>query len=170
MEDLSYRLATAQDVAVITNIYNKAVMRGGSTADTAPVTYESRAQWLAGHTDPYAVFILEHTDDTGAMTPVGFSALSVFYDRPGYDGVCDLAYYLDPDWQGRGIGTFALRTLLEECRARSMRKACAIIFAENTASNALVRKAGFQKFGEMPEAAYDAKGILHDMSYWYIDL
>ncbi len=106
----------------------------------------------------------------GEAEEVGFGAISVFYDRPGYDGVCDLAYYVTARWQRRGVGRFALRTLLNECRARAMRKACAIIFSDNTASNALVESFGFEPFGEMPEAAYDSRGVLHDMSYWCLDL
>lgn len=70
----------------------------------------------------------------------------------------------------QGVGRFALRALLNECRARAMRKACAIIFSDNTASNALVESFGFEPFGEMPEAAYDSRGVLHDMSYWCLDL
>ena len=42
MQQFRYRLATVDDVAVITDIYNEAVMAGGSTADTVPVTYEAR--------------------------------------------------------------------------------------------------------------------------------
>ena len=119
---------------------------------------------------PYAVFVFETIAGDGEAEEVGFGAISVFYDRPGYDGVCDLAYYVTARWQRRGVGRFALRTLLNECRARAMRKACAIIFSDNTASNALVESFGFEPFGEMPEAAYDSRGVLHDMSYWCLDL
>ena len=170
MQQFRYRLATVDDVAVITDIYNEAVMAGGSTADTVPVTYEARRRWIESHVDPYAVFVFETIAGDGEAEEVGFGAISVFYDRPGYDGVCDLAYYVTARWQRRGVGRFALRTLLNECRARAMRKACAIIFSDNTASNALVESFGFEPFGEMPEAAYDSRGVLHDMSYWCLDL
>ena len=43
----------------------------------------------------------------GGERIIGFSALSVFYDRAGYDGVTDLAYYIAPEWQGRGAGKAA---------------------------------------------------------------
>lgn len=135
-----------------------------------PVTYEARRRWIESHVDPYAVFVFETIAGDGEAEEVGFGAISVFYDRPGYDGVCDLAYYVTARWQRRGVGRFALRTLLNECRARAMRKACAIIFSDNTASNALVESFGFEPFGEMPEAAYDSRGELHDMSYWCLDL
>ncbi|KAA8829164.1 N-acetyltransferase family protein [Bifidobacterium myosotis] len=114
---------------------------------------------------------IDSKDGTGTATRViGFGALSVFYDRAGYDGVTDLAYYIDPAWQGRGVGTFLLGWLLDEARARQMRKACGIIFADNAGSIALMRRFGFTRFGLMPSAATDSTGTMRDMSYWYLDL
>ena len=91
-------------------------------------------------------------------------------DRAGYDGVTDLAYYIDPAWQGRGVGTFMLDRLLTEALARHMRKACGIIFADNAGSIALMHRFGFTQFGLMPAAATDSTGTMRDMSYWYLDL
>lgn len=101
MTEYSYRVATQDDIQAITDIYNAAVIRGGSSADTTPRTYEQRKAWVESHHDPYAVFVTETVDDDGKKQIIGFSALSVFYDRAGYDGVTDLAYYIDPQWQGR---------------------------------------------------------------------
>lgn len=84
--------------------------------------------------------------------------------------VIDLAYYIDPQWQGRGVGTYTLTKLLEECRKRNMRKACGIIFADNAGSIALMKRFGFTQFGLMPTAATDSTGTMRDMSYWYLDL
>ena len=116
------------------------------------------------------MFVVEAADDDGNPQTVGFGALSVFYDRASYDGVTDLAYYVDPAWQGKGVGTYTLTKLLEECRKRNMRKACGIIFADNAGSIALMRRFGFTQFGLMPAAATDSTGTMRDMSYWYLDL
>lgn len=169
MSEYSYRPATEVDIQAITDIYNAAVIAGGSSADTTPRTYDQRKRWVDSHHDPYAVFVITAKDD-GDERIVGFSALSVFYDRAGYDGVTDLAYYIDPAWQGRGVGTYTLTTLLDECAKRNMRKACAIIFADNARSIALMKRFGFTRFGLMPDAATDSTGTMRDMSYWYLDL
>lgn len=168
--EYAYRQATEADVQALTDIYNAAVIKGGSSADTTPRTVEQRRDWLESHHSPYAVFVTEAVDGDGGRTVVGFSALSVFYDRAGYDGVTDLAYYIAPDWQGRGVGTFTLRSLLDEARKRGMRKACGIIFADNAGSIALMHRFGFTQFGLMPAAATDSTGTMRDMSYWYLDL
>lgn len=160
------RLAEDRDLQAITDIYNAAVVAGGSSADLEPRTLDQRRAWVASHHDPYAVFVIENAD--GEV--IGFSAMSVFYDRAGYDGVTDLAYYIALEWQGKGVGTFAVRKLLDECRARGMRKACGIIFADNAGSIALMKKFGFTQFGLMPQAATDSTGTMRDMSYWYLDL
>lgn len=169
MSEYSYRLATEADIQAITDIYNAAVIAGGSSADTTPRTYDQRKQWVDSHHDPYAVFVVTAKGD-GDERIVGFSALSVFYDRAGYDGVTDLAYYIDPAWQGKGVGTYTLTALLDECAKRNMRKACAIIFADNAGSIALMKRFGFTQFGLMPDAATDSTGTMRDMSYWYLDL
>ena len=125
----TFRPAVESDVQAIADIYNASVMAGGATADLTPRTFDQRRAWVESHTPPYGVFVVESED--GSI--IGFGALSVFYDRAGYDGVTDLAYYIDPAWQGRGVGTFMLDRLLTEALARHMRKACGIIFADNAA-------------------------------------
>ena len=69
-----------------------------------------------------------------------------------------------------GVGTFLLSHLLDEAKGRGMRKAIGVIFADNAGSIALMRRFGFTRFGELPTAATDARGVMHDMSYWYLDL
>ncbi|MBT1171190.1 GNAT family N-acetyltransferase [Bifidobacterium sp. SO4] len=171
----TFRPAEPRDIQDITDIYNASVTAGGSTADLTPRTLDQRRDWVESHKPPYGVFVVESTGETGEETDatpqvVGFGALSVFYDRAGYDGVTDLAYYIAPAWQGRGVGTFLLSRLLDEARARHMRKACGIIFADNAGSIALMRRFGFTRFGLMPAAATDSTGTMRDMSYWYLDL
>ena len=109
----TFRPAVESDIQAITDIYNASVMAGGATADLTPRTFDQRRAWVESHTPPYGVFVVESED--GSI--IGFGALSVFYDRAGYDGVTDLAYYIDPAWQGRGVGTFMLDRLLTEALA-----------------------------------------------------
>lgn len=175
-----FRAAEESDVAAITDIYNASVVEGGATADLTPRTVDQRRAWVESHRPPYGVFVVEavHDGDTGDARDgdgghgevVAFGALSVFYDRAGYDGVTDLAYYIAPDGRGRGAGTFLLEHLLDEARARRMRKAIGVIFADNAGSVALMRRFGFTRFGLLPSAAADSTGTMRDMSYWYLDL
>ena len=148
-----------------------------AVAASGRMSEQELVQHLVGITDPGSMLERQAREEgwaavfSGQPTVGGrFSALSVFYDRAGYDGVTDLAYYIAPEWQGRGAGTFTLAKLLDECRNRHMRKACGIIFADNAGSIALMHHFGFTQFGLMPAAATDSTGTMRDMSYWYLDL
>lgn len=169
MTTFSYRIATDNDLPLLTDVYNASVMQGGASADTEAVSLEARRAWLHGHVDPYAVFIIE-ADVDGVSQDIGFAALSRFHARPGYNGICTVAYYLTPQWQGKGAGKAIMQFLLDECAARGMRKAIGMIFADNVRSIALVNRFNFTQFGLLPQAALDARGIMHDMSYWYLDI
>ena len=46
MIEYSYRIATQNDIQAITDIYNAAAIRGGSSADITPRTYEQRKAWV----------------------------------------------------------------------------------------------------------------------------
>ena len=83
MTEYTYRIAGEHDLRAITDIYNAAVIAGGSSADLSPRTLEQRKVWVESHQDPYAVFVVEAADDDGNPQTVGFGALSVFYDNAG---------------------------------------------------------------------------------------
>ena len=176
-----FRAAEPRDLDAVTDIYNAAVLEGGSTADLTARTPQQRRAWLESHHPPYGVFVVERdgNDETGnggrgttsdADRVVAFGALSVYYDRAGYDGVVDLAYYVAPEARGGGAGRFLLERLLDEARRRGMRQAIGIVFADNAASGALLESHGFTRFGLLPQAATDAVGRMHDMAYWRLAL
>lgn len=173
---LNVRMAEDSDIPAITRIYNEAIEDGGSTSDLVPQTLDQRRAWVESHVPPYAVFVAEETPDGNDESPcgdrgsvVGFCALSVFYDRPGYDGVGDLAYYVARDRHRHGVGGAMLDFLIAEARRRGMRKLIAVIFANNAGSTALVNHAGFTRFGFLPNASRSTAGM-HDLTYWFLDL
>ena len=57
MTEYTYRIAGEHDLRAITDIYNAAVIAGGSSADLSPRTLEQRKVWVESHQDPYAVFV-----------------------------------------------------------------------------------------------------------------
>ena len=91
--DVRIRAAHDDDLQAITDIYNQAVIAGGSTADLVPRTLEQRRQWVDSHhpRDRYPVVVLE--DAAGRV--VAFGSLSKFHPREAYDGVVELSYYVD---------------------------------------------------------------------------
>lgn len=157
------------DMRAVTDIYNEAVIRGGSTADLVAVSFEARQAWVASHRprERYPVVVIDVVNpDTGMTTTVGFGSLSKFHQRAGYDGIAELSYYIAGAWQGRGLGSAMVRWLLDAAEKRRFTHATAIIYADNAGSVALMRKFGFTRFGLLQSAVTSSDGKLHDMSYW----
>ena len=82
----TFRPAVESDVQAIADIYNASVM-AAVRPPTSPRAPSTTPRLVESHTPPYGVFVVESED--GSI--IGFGALSVFYDRAGYDGVTDLA-------------------------------------------------------------------------------
>lgn len=88
----TFRPTVESDVQATADIYSVSAMAGDAIADPTPCTFDQRHAWIESHAPPYGVSVVESED--GLI--IGFGAFSVSYDRAGYDGVTDLAYYIDP--------------------------------------------------------------------------
>jgi len=89
--------------------------------------------------DRHSSVALVATDPmTGDMVGVGrFAAL------PDQEGAVDIAVTVGDPWQGRGLGTALLVRLIERARDEGHLAVHADVLAENTASIAMLRRAGF---------------------------
>ena len=77
-------------------------------------------------------------------------------------GSCSFAYMLGREFWGQGYGMEALRAVLDFLfRDMEVQQVEANHMAENTASGAVMRKAGMVCTGREP-AKYEKNGILHD--------
>jgi phosphinothricin acetyltransferase len=161
------RDARDDDLRAITDIYNEAILAGGSTADLSPRTLDQRREWVFSHSprSRYPVVVLEDGDGT----VVGFGSLSRFHPRQAYEGVVELSYYVGAHVRRHGYGTLLVQWLVSRARVLGYRTATAIIFSANAGSIALASRAGFRRYGMLPNACYDGKGFL-DVSYWYREL
>lgn len=83
-------------------------------------------------------------DDTRV---VGWIAASAVSDRSCYGGVVEHSVYVDPDYQGKGIGKALLDFLIERSTAAGVWTIQTGIFPENTASVTLHQASGFRTVG-----------------------
>lgn len=89
--------------------------------------------------------------DRGAIGYLGF--FHFMNERPGYFITADLAIYLHPDYQGKGLGTYLLSRAIERSPQLGIETLTGTIFASNDASISLFRKMGFEQWGFMPRVA-----------------
>lgn len=119
------------------------------TADTEPVTVDSRRSWFDEHTpDRRPLWVAE---EHGVI--VGWLSFSDFYGRPAYAATAEVSVYVGEQHRGKGLGTYFLRHAVESGSALGMRTLLGFIFAHNRPSLRLFAGIGFAEWGSLPKVA-----------------
>jgi len=147
---LHYKDATLSDLDTIVKIYNSTVASRMVTADTDPVTVESRIKWFEEHSsDKRPLWMIENED----QDIVGWVSFQSFYGRPAYNATVEISIYLDENFRGRGYGKAVLAYALERCPEIGIKTLLGFIFAHNDASIKLFRHFGFEDWATLPDIA-----------------
>lgn len=143
---MAIRHAAAADLPAIVAIYNSSIPGRMATADTAPVTVESREEWFRGF-DPASrpIWVLE---EQGRVA--GWLGLRSFYGRPAYHRTVESAVYVAPEFRRRGIARGLLQHALSQCPGLGIHTVLAFVFAHNAPSIALFERHGFGRWGLLP--------------------
>jgi L-amino acid N-acyltransferase YncA len=123
------------DVAAI---YTAGIATGNATFETEAPTWEA---WNTNHRADLGFVAVDGT------RVVGWVAAGSVSDRCCYGGVVEHSVYVDPDYQGNGIGRALLSFLIERSEAAGVWTIQTGIFPENTASIALHQACGFRIVG-----------------------
>lgn len=148
MPDL-IRDATEQDLPVIVDIYNASIPSRMATADLEPVTVDGRLTWFREHnSQSRPIWVLECEEKV-----VAWISLNSFYGRPAYQATAEVSLYVDPSYQGQGIGTKLLKTIIHSCSDFGVTTLLGFVFAHNHPSIHLCKKVGFKQWGQLPQVA-----------------
>ena len=93
---------------------------------------------------------------------VGWVAVTRVSERPCYNGVLELAIYVDVAARKHGVGTALLNELIEESERLGVWTLEAHIFEENAGSLALHKKCGFRYVGIRERIGADGFGQWHN--------
>ena len=143
------RDARASDLEAIVAIYNAAIPGRLATADTEPVTVESRRSWLLERdAQKHPVWVMEREGEV-----VGWLSFGKFYGRPAYAATAEVSIYVDPGAQRGGIATGLMQQALARAAGLGLQTFLGFVFAHNLRSLALCRKFGFAAWGQLPRVA-----------------
>jgi phosphinothricin acetyltransferase len=123
----THRQAVRGDLARIVEIYNATIPSRRVTADTAPVSVESRVKWFEDH-DP------------------GFRPLWVVELEGRIAAV-------DESFRGLGLGSYLLAQAIGRAPSLGVDTLLGFIFGHNHPSLKLFEKFGFARWGELPRVA-----------------
>jgi L-amino acid N-acyltransferase YncA len=156
------RAAEEKDIEAITDIYNQAVVAGFQTADITPVSVSSRLDWLRVHVEANLPVLVALSDDK----VIGWISLSSY--RPGREALrftVEVSYYVDKDFQRQGVASLLLQEILKVAHEQNFYVVFAIVLEVNVPSVQLLEKAGFQKWGFLPQVAVFEKGTCGHLYY-----
>jgi phosphinothricin acetyltransferase len=156
--DLQFRNATLHDLPRIVEIYNSVIAGRMVTADTEPVTTESRLRWFSDHEPEHRPLWMVHDEGKD----IGWVSFQSFYGRPAYKATAEISVYLDETERGKGYGEKILRYALNSCKRLDIETVLGFIFAHNEPSLKLFDKLGFEKWGHLPRVA-NLDGIERDL-------
>lgn len=143
------RDARESDLDEIVKIYNASIPDRKATADTEPVSVESRRDWFEAHSPTlYPLLVVELKGEV-----VAWLSFRPFYGRPAYQSTAEVSIYVDPCYHRHGIGKLLLQQGIERAREIGFSTLVAFIFAHNTASLSLFEKFSFQEWGYLPRIA-----------------
>ncbi|MDJ0782579.1 MAG: GNAT family N-acetyltransferase [Desulfosarcinaceae bacterium] len=149
MRTLRLRPAATADLAEINAIFNRYVATSTCVWTTHETTAAERAAWFASHDDATPVLVAEAR---GRI--VGWGALAPFVTACTFHKTAENSVYVHPDCQRRGIGGRILCELVRMARRAGYISIVASISADQAASIALHRKAGFEEMGRLRQVGY----------------
>ena len=154
---MNIRLATADDLVAINDIYNHFVLCSTCTYQTEPETIEGRRAWFAAHGEKHPTTVA--VDASGLV--VGWGSLSPFHKRAAYARSVENSVYVHPEQHRKGIGRALLADLIERAGALGHHTIIAGIDAEQAPSVALHQALGFERVAFLKEVGHKFGRWLH---------
>jgi phosphinothricin acetyltransferase len=150
MSTITYKNATQNDLEQIVEIYNSTIASRMVTADTEPVTVESRQLWFEEHSaGKRPLWVIENNADK----IIGWVSFRSFYGRPAYDATAEISIYLDKEQRGKGLGKEVLRYCIDHATEFGIKTLLGFIFSHNEQSLKLFRDLGFEDWATLPNIA-----------------
>jgi L-amino acid N-acyltransferase YncA len=143
------RIAEESDLPSIVAIYNEAIA-ARCTGDTLPVTVQERLPWFAEHTPQECPIIVDIEKDELR----GWCSLSPYRKgRQALRYTKEVSYFVATRFQRRGVGLALVQHAKELARFLGTKTFFAIVLEHNFASQQLLERAGFARWGFLPDVA-----------------
>lgn len=150
MSNLRYRNAVRSDLETIVEIYNSTIPSRLVTADTEPVSVESKKKWFDDHQQPNRpLWIVEDEN----KTIIGWVSFQSFYGRPAYNGTVEISLYLHELQRKKGYGKEILKHCIATAPKYGIKTLLGFIFAHNEPSLKLFSSFDFKEWAMMPNIA-----------------
>lgn len=158
--ETTIRLGEAGDFAAMLEIYAPYIKETAITFETEVPPLDEFSARLSGFMDLYPLIVAARG---GSIA--GYAYAHRIGERAAYAWNAELSVYLDPAFQGAGIGRRLCTTLLDLLAAQGVRNVFSLITVPNDASIGLHEALGFSPMGIQRQAGFKC-GAWHDVA-WY---
>lgn len=155
---MEIRDAVETDLPAVVEIYNSTVPTRIVTADTEPVSVESRLAWFHEH-DPegHPIWVAEVEGEIA-----GWLSFESFNKRPAYHATAEVSIYIAETHRRKAIGRRLLGEALRRSPELSSKTLTAGAFAHNGPSLELFEGFGFERWAFYPRVA-ELDGVERDL-------
>lgn len=160
---LEFRPMTQEDYPRVTEIYNHYILYTTVTNDTEAKTEEEMRRQIPLHHPGYHPYVMVYD---GEMA--GYIYLAPYSPRKAFFMTATVSIYLDRNFEGKKIGTSALRFIQQQAKEAGLHVLIAHINAKNRQSMAIFEKTGFHRVGVMTEAGFKFGAYQDTAIYEYI--
>ena len=154
------REVQADDIPVLTDIYNHYITDSTATFETEPITeagMQSRVEAISAHY-PYLV-----AEEEGEVT--GYCYAHPWKERAAYRLTLETTVYLSPRHTGKGTGSLLMQRLIDDCRLAGFHVLIACITAENVSSCSFHERLGFRKVSHFVKVGEKFHRLLDVVDY-----
>ena len=144
------RDAIEADLTAIVEIYNSTIPTRIATADTKPITVESRLSWFHNRDFRYRPIWVAETE---TQQVVGWLSFNNFYGRPAYNHTAEISIYVADNYRRQGFGSQLIKRAIAFSPQLQIKILLGFIFAHNQPSINLFQNYGFQSWGLLPQVA-----------------
>jgi L-amino acid N-acyltransferase YncA len=148
---MHFRNALISDLPTIVAIYNSTIASRLVTADTEPVTIESKEAWFYEHDYTNRPLWMIEDEEKNC---IGWASFQSFYGRPAYDGTAEVSIYLHENMRGKGFGKKILQHCIDIAPTINLHTILGYIFAHNEPSVQLFLQAGFEEWANLKNIAF----------------
>jgi len=135
----------------ICRIFNHAIAHTTVLYEYDPRSAEQVAQWFEAKAAA-GLPVIGIESETGEL--MGFGSYGSFRPQAAFRSTVEHSVYIDPRFQGRGLGRSLMQALISSARAQGYHLMVGAIDHDNHASIALHRSLGFSHAGTIEQAAF----------------
>lgn len=154
------RLAEQKDLSAIQRILNQAITKGVAVFDLEEKSTSDIEEWFQQYKEYYPLIIAEHEGELA-----GYASVSAFNKKKAYLKTGELSVYIDPNYQGLGIGKVLMKEILLKAQEQGFHTIISLITKGNERSVVLHERFGFRFVGVLEEVGFKF-GQWHDVEFY----